>query len=212
MFTGIIEEVGEVVGVEPLGGGRRLRIAAAMAAEVRPEQSVAVNGACQTVVATDGRAFEVVAIEETLKKTTFGTFRPGRRVNLERAMPAGGRLDGHLVQGHVDATGTIEAVEPLATSTLYHIRFDGRFAPYIVPVGSIAVDGISLTVARLEDDRFTVAIIPYTAEHTTAGTWTAGQPVNLEFDLIGKYVARWLSLRGQPPSRLSPEWLREQGF
>ncbi|GIV60193.1 MAG: riboflavin synthase subunit alpha [Rhodothermaceae bacterium] len=212
MFTGIIEEVGEVVGVEPLGGGRRLRIAAAMAAALRPEQSVAVNGACLTVVRTGDGTFEVIAIEETLKKTTLGTFRPGRRVNLERALPATGRLDGHLVQGHVDAAGTVERVEPLATSTLYHLRFDARFAPYVIPTGSIAVDGISLTVARLEDDRLTVAIIPYTAEHTNTRTWTPGTRVNLEFDLLGKYVVRWLTLRGSAPARLSPEWLREQGF
>ncbi len=204
MFTGIIEEVGTLAAVHDLGGGRRLTVAARMAPELRPDQSVAVNGVCQTVVAVHGDAFDVVAVEETLRKTTFGSFAPGTPVNLERAMRPDARLDGHLVQGHVDATGTVVAVEPQTTGRHYRIRFDAAFAPYVIPVGSIALDGISLTVARLAEDELTVAVIPHTYDLTNVRSWHPGTPVNMEFDLIGKYVARWLSLGKQTDAPLRP--------
>jgi riboflavin synthase len=198
MFTGIIEEVGRVVAVEDLGGGRRITLEAKMAPELRIDQSVAVNGACQTVVAVSGGTFSVVAVEETLRKTTFDLLAPGQGVNLERALLPSSRLDGHFVQGHVDATGTVLRVEPQQTGRLYTIRYDPAFAKYLIPVGSVTVDGISLTVARLEDDAFTVAIIPHTYEHTAiAASWREGAAVNLEFDLMGKYVARSLELAGR---------------
>lgn len=192
MFTGIIEEVGEITRVKDLGGGRQLTVAAYFSDGLRPDQSVAINGACQTVVAVEDGAFSVVAVEETLRKTTFGDLGAGDRVNLERAMQPGDRLDGHFVQGHVDGTGTVDSVEEEHTNRLYRIRFDERFAPYLIPVGSITVDGISLTVARLEDGVFTVAIIPHTFENTNVAAWEPGAHVNLEFDLIGKYVVGWL--------------------
>lgn len=212
VFTGIIEEIGTVAHVENLGGGKRLTIEAAMAPELRVDQSVSINGACQTVVAVDPDAgtFAVDTIEETLRKTTFGSLTEGTPVNLERALRAGDRLDGHFVQGHVDATGTVEAVKQEETDWLYTIRFDPQYAPYLIPVGSIAVDGISLTVARLGDDTFTVAIIPHTYEVTTVSTaWTEGAAVNLEFDLIGKYVARSLSASDEmpDPNALAQQWL-----
>ena len=190
MFTGIIEEVGRVASVEELGGGRRLTLAATFASELRVDQSVAVNGACQTVVAHDAETFSVVAVEETLAKTNFGGLKADDRVNLERAMRPDGRLDGHFVQGHVDATGEVVGVEKLADSWLVRVRYPERFAPYLIPVGSITLDGISLTVARLEDEALTVAIIPHTWTHTTISDWQPGRAVNLEFDLIGKYVVR----------------------
>ncbi len=211
MFTGIIEEVGQIAAIEPLGGGRRLKINAKMAPELRPDQSVAVNGVCQTVVRTDRGAFEVVAIEETLRKTTFGSLAAGDSVNLERALRTGDRLDGHFVQGHVDTTGEIVRVERLATSRMFTVRFPPGYAPYLIPVGSIAVDGISLTVARLEEETFTVAIIPHTLGHTNVGGWREGTPVNLEFDLIGKYILRRLSA-GSSTGAITEAWLREQGF
>lgn len=192
MFTGIIEEVGRLESVETLEGGRRLRVASSFAPELRVDQSVAVNGVCQTVVAHDDEAFEVVAVEETLAKTNVGALEGGDRVNLERAMRPDDRLDGHLVQGHVDATGEVASIEPLADSWLVRVRYPERFAPYLIPVGSIALDGISLTVARLEDDALTVAVIPHTWRHTTVADWRPGRAVNLEFDLIGKYVVRAL--------------------
>ncbi len=215
MFTGIIEEVGKIAAVRDLGGARRLHVEAKMAPELRPDQSVAVNGVCQTVVAVEGMTFEVVAVEETLRKTTVGALTAGMPVNLERALQPTGRLDGHFVQGHVDATGTVAAVEKEQTNWLYRVRFEAQFAPYLIPVGSITLDGISLTVARLDERELTVAIIPHTYDHTNVPTWKPGTRVNIEFDMIGKYVVRWLARQGgdlTKASKISEEWLREQGF
>lgn len=195
MFTGIIEEVGTIRAVEPLRGGRRLTVACAFAGELSPDESVSVNGACQTVVARDDDTFEVVAVEETLAKTTLGALSTGDPVNLERALPATGRFDGHFVQGHVDATGAVESVEKLADSRLIRIRYGAEFAPYLIPTGSVTVDGVSLTVARLDGHVFTVSVIPHTLELTNVRTWEPGVQVNLEFDMIGKYVARWMETR-----------------
>ena len=202
MFTGIIEEVGRIASIEELDGGRRLMVEASFAPELRVDQSVAVNGACQTVVAVDDGSFSVVAVEETLAKTNFGDFGEGSEVNLERAMRPNGRLDGHFVQGHVDATGEVASIEALADSWLVRVRYPERFAPYLIPVGSITLDGISLTVARLDDEALTVAIIPHTWTHTTISDWKPGRAVNLEFDLIGKYVVRAMQHGvGQPERR-----------
>lgn len=196
MFTGIIEEVGRIRGVEQLSGGSRFMIECTFAAELSEDASVSVNGACQTVVSRDDSTFQVVAVEETLAKTTLGTLSEDDPVNLERAMQANARLDGHFVQGHVDSTGTVESVEELADSRLVRIRYDAAFAPYLIPVGSVTVDGVSLTVARLDGQTFTVSIIPHTLDLTNARTWQPGAAVNLEFDMIGKYVARWIDTRG----------------
>lgn len=192
MFTGIIEEVGTVEAAEPLTGGKRLRIACSFADALRVDESVAVDGVCLTVVAQDGAAFEAVAVEETLSKTALGDRQLGDGVNLERALVLGARLDGHLVQGHVDTTGTVESVEALGDSHLVRIRYPEAEAPSLIPRGSICVDGISLTVARLDDPEgtFALAIIPHTWTKTTAARWQPGQAVNLEFDLVGKYVLR----------------------
>lgn len=202
MFTGIIEEVGRLKEIEAFGGGRKLAIQCSFASELKVDQSVAVNGACQTVVAVHKDSFEVVAIEETLRKTTFGEFEAGIPLNLERAMPMNGRLDGHFVLGHVDATGTVTSVTHEETNWLIEVSFDHVYEPYIIPVGSITIDGISLTVARLEANTLTVAIIPHTFEHTNVSGWKAGSKVNLEFDMIGKYVVRWLDKTGVPNSEL----------
>ena len=195
MFTGIIEEIGSVAAVDELGGGRELRIRADMAPELRVDQSVSVSGACQTVVARNDESFTVVAIEETLRKTTLGTLEAGAKVNLERALQPTGRLDGHLVQGHVDGVGEVVDIEDEETDRLVRIRFEASFAPFLIPAGSVAVDGVSLTVARLEEEAFTVALIPHTRERTTTDSWTPGSHVNLEFDLLGKYVARQAALQ-----------------
>ena len=195
MFTGIIEEVGRVAAVVPLAGGRRLRLACTFASELEVDESVAVGGVCLTVVARDGDAFEAVAVEETLSKTSLGRLAEGSRVNLERAVRLGGRLDGHLVQGHVDTTGTVASVEALADSHLVTVAYPPEHAGLVIPRGSICVDGISLTLARLDDrdaarPAFSLAIIPHTWDHTTAADWVTGQAVNLEFDLVGKYILR----------------------
>ena len=192
MFTGIIEEVGTVEAVRPLAGGARLRVVCSFAGGLRVDESVAVDGVCLTVVAQDAAAFEAVAVEETLSKTALGDRRPGDGVNLERALKLGARLDGHLVQGHVDTTGVIESVEALADSHLVRVRYPEADAALLIPRGSVCVDGISLTVARLDEPvgTFALALIPHTWQHTTAARWNAGRAVNLEFDLIGKYVLR----------------------
>ena len=237
MFTGIIEEVGRIAQVDELGGGRRLHVEAGFSGSLRPDQSIAVSGACLTVTEASEDRFQVTAVEETLAKTTIGALGRGDAVNLERALAAGDRLDGHLVQGHVDETGTVRSVRKETDSRLYEIAFDPAHAPFLIPVGSIAVDGISLTVARLGDETFTVSIIPHTYEHTNVPEWERGAAVNLEYDLIGKYVARQLGggeVGRQPGSFASGEgekegpsgrthgpsseeeitldWLREQGF
>ncbi len=195
MFTGIIEAVGRIERLEELEGGRRLTISCPFADELQSDESVAVNGTCFTVVVQDASGFEAVAIEETLAKTSLGDVLQGDRVNLERAMPANGRFDGHIVQGHVDATGSITAVEELADSWLVTISYPLDYASNLIPVGSVTVDGISLTVARLDDASFAVAIIPHTWKNTTVRDWKPGCAVNLEFDVLGKYVARILAMR-----------------
>ena len=204
MFTGIIEDVGTVGRAEPAGdsgGGRHLTIAASFAPELAVDQSVSVDGACQTVVAAGDETFQVVTIEETLRKTTLGALEAGDRVNLERAMTPGGRFDGHFVQGHVDAAGTVARVEQEDTDRLVSVRFPERFAPNLIETGSVCIDGVSLTVARLDDELLTVALIPHTLQQTTADEWSEGASVNLEFDLLGKYVARRLSESGSTRER-----------
>jgi len=212
MFTGIIEEVGTLARAEPLGSeraGKQLTIEAALAPDLRVDESVSINGACQTVVDVTDSAFAVVSIEETLRKTTLGDLQEGDPVNLERALQADDRLDGHFVQGHVDTTGTVVDVEREETDWLYRVRFDDPFAAYLIPVGSIAIDGISLTVARLSGNELTVAIIPHTYEHTNVNTWEEGTAVNLEFDMIGKYVVRALQHTEETPDpkALARQWL-----
>lgn len=177
----------------------RLQIAAIFSGELSVDQSVAVNGACLTVVEHDAETFTVDVIEETLHKTTLGSFEKGDRLNLERALVLGDRLDGHLVQGHVDARGAIESVDHEGDSRNIRIAYPEKFAPHLIPVGSVTVDGISLTVSKLDDPEgtFQVSLIPHTLEHTTASAWRPGREINLEFDLIGKYVVRSVPLSYQ---------------
>ena len=207
MFTGIIEEVGRVAEARALAGGRRLRVACSFSGELTVDESVAVDGVCLTVVAQDADAFEAVAVEETLAKTALGDRQPGDAVNLERAMMLGDRLDGHLVQGHVDATGTVERIDALQDSHLVWVRYPSAFADYLIPRGSVTVDGISLTVARLDEPAgtFALAIIPHTWDHTTAQHWAEGTRVDLEFDLVGKYVLRAGRTNGLSRSPQAPD-------
>ncbi len=194
MFTGLVEAVGRISRVVPTGGGRRFAIEAPFADALELGESVAIDGCCLTVVATSGGAFEAEAIAETLRKTTLGALSDGDAVNLERALLPTTRLGGHIVLGHVDATGEIVSVaEDGGGSHLVTVAYPAAFAAYLIPVGSIAVGGISLTLARLDDPApgtFTVAIIPHTWEATTLGHAAAGQRVNLEFDIVGKYALR----------------------
>jgi len=193
VFTGIVEAVAEVVAVEPRGPGVRLVVAApAIAAETRIGDSIAVNGACLTVAdATGGRvAFD--AVRETMDRTALGALRPGARVNLERALRADSRLDGHIVQGHVDETGRVRELRREANDTRLAIATSPRFTDWLVEKGSVAVDGVALTIVGLAADGFDVALIPHTLAVTTLGALAPGQVVNLEADVLGKYVRRFL--------------------
>ncbi len=191
MFTGIIQEVGKVNNVRSLGGGVQIIIAAPRTSiDLEVNHSVSVNGVCQTVVAkADGR-FTVVAVEETLAKTTLGTLKAHDPINLELALQLGDRLGGHLVSGHVDSVGVVEAIEKQETSWLVRISIPSQFRRYVIPVGSIAIDGVSLTVAAIEGETITVSVIPHTMENTIFSAYSLKSRVNLEFDMIGKYIER----------------------
>lgn len=195
MFTGIIKEVGTVRKVTPLDGGKEFTIVCDLAMQVEVDQSISINGVCHTATATDDESFTVQSVEETLRKTNMDAIGVGDLVNLEPSLHPDQLLDGHLVQGHVDATGEITAIEQEGTDWLYTIRYDDEFKDLIVGRGSIAIDGISLTVAGEDDNSFTVAIIPYTYEHTNLKNRQMGDRVNLEFDILGKYVVRYLKNR-----------------
>jgi riboflavin synthase len=190
MFTGLIESVGEIADVETYESGLRVRVRTSLAAELTAGESLAVNGVCLTVTGVaDGRVQADIG-PETARVTTLGSTRPGRRVNLERAMRADSRFGGHFVQGHVDGTGAVRQVRPDGDTYWITIGFSGELAPYLIRKGSIAVDGVSLTVADLRDREFDVMIIPFTWEHTSLSTVAPGDSVNLECDMVGKYVAR----------------------
>jgi riboflavin synthase len=190
MFTGIVEEVGEVVDVEDAEEGRRIRVTASFSEGLEEGQSVAVSGACLTVEAFDPESFELFLSEETLDRTYLGEIRAGDRVNLERALPAEGRFDGHFVQGHVDGVAEVTEIERLGDDWAFGFSLPSDLRRYVVEKGSIAVDGISLTVADLRDEAFTVAIIPATYELTTLSEKSPGDPVHLEVDVVAKYVER----------------------
>ena len=194
MFTGLVEAIGEIVAVEQRPGAVRLYLTADIGDSVAIGDSIIVNGVCLTAVEAGGPALAFDAGPETMRVTALGELAPGDRVNLERAMRADTRLGGHFVQGHVDAVGTVVDVRPDGEFTWVRIRFPQELAPQLVLKGSIAVDGISLTVAALGDDSFDVQIIPHTWTHTNLRGAHAGMRVNLECDIIGKYVARAMSL------------------
>ncbi|HAC16452.1 MAG TPA: riboflavin synthase [Bacteroidetes bacterium] len=195
MFTGIIEGLGEVTAVIRSGDGIKVTYSAPFASELSIDDSVCVNGVCQTVIACDSTGFTTQLVEETLRKTNFGSVHVGQKANLERSMTMQHRLDGHIVQGHVDSTSRIISIEQEDTGWLYTIGLDKEQRDYIVGRGSIAINGISLTVARDLGDSFMVAIIPYTYEFTNLHTLKIGDEVNLEFDILGKYVLKYLKNR-----------------
>ena len=191
MFTGLVEETGRIVSSTPTPGGRRLVVSAHRVLEdVAVDHSIAVNGVCLTVVAHDATTFSADVIPETLSKTTIGALTDGSIVNLERALRLGDRLGGHLVQGHVDTTGTIDAIVDDGTVWEMWVRFAPDYRRLLIPMGSITIDGISLTVAQLEADRLKVAIIPHTLAVTNLRHAAVGNHVNLEFDMMAKYAVR----------------------
>jgi riboflavin synthase len=194
MFTGLVEAVGELVESKPTSGGTRLRIAAALAAELAPGDSLAVNGVCLTVTFASESELLTDVGPETMRVTTLGSIIRDSLVNLERPVRADSRFGGHFVQGHVDAIGVLEEVRPEAEFCWLTVGFPRHLAPYIVHKGSIAVDGISLTVAGLGPDRFDVQLVPYTMAHTNLKHAQVHSRVNLECDMLGKYVARAVEL------------------
>jgi riboflavin synthase len=196
MFTGLIERVGRVRELAPMEGGYRLVVDSDLSAELAPGDSIAVNGVCLTVVRLGDGGFVTEIGPETARVTTLGGCRSGTLVNLERPMRPDGHMGGHFVLGHVDATGVLTSIVPEAEFWWIGVRYERRLAPYFIPKGSVAVDGISLTIASLAEADFTVQIIPFTWEHTNLQGSRVGDPVNLECDVIGKYVVRVAELTG----------------
>jgi riboflavin synthase len=191
MFTGIVEAIGEVVAVTNEGSNRTFSVRASIAPELKVDQSVAHEGVCLTVTAVEGDTYAVTAVKETLDRTNLGSWGTGITVNLERCLRIGDRLDGHMVQGHVDTTVRCQRVEDLNGS--WSFMFDlPEQASLLVEKGSVCINGVSLTIAVLNDQTFGVAIIPYTYAHTTFNRLRAGDQVNIEFDVLGKYVQRML--------------------
>ncbi|MFH6603175.1 riboflavin synthase [Maribacter algicola] len=196
MFTGIIETLGEITALKKDGSNLDLTVASSLAQELKIDQSIAHNGVCLTVISLNENVYTVTAIAETLQKTNLGSLEVGDKINLERAMVLGSRLDGHIVQGHIDQTGTCTSIEEKNGSWIFSFEYDSSKNNPTIEKGSITIDGVSLTVIDSGVSTFSVAIIPYTYEHTRFNTYQVGSAVNLEFDVIGKYVAKLMSSHG----------------
>lgn len=216
LFTGIVEELGTVRGLRLLPESGQLTLEAKkVLLETQIGDSISVNGVCLTVIRLSDRDFTVDVMAETLVKTNLSELKTGSHVNLERALQLKTRLGGHLVSGHVDGVGRIRRISPIGIAQVYEINAPPELIPYMLPKGSIAIDGISLTVIDVESDYFTVSLIPHTFDQTTLGLKTIGASVNLETDLIGKYVARFMGITkeaDQSKKNLSLGFLAEHGF
>lgn len=195
MFTGIIATIGEVIAAEPMDGGRRLWIAAPWAADLAPGESVAVDGACLTVTAADAEEFALEAVRETVVRTIAGDYAPGRRVHLERPLAVGERLGGHFVQGHVDRVATVQAIERQGENRYITLDLPASGRPLVAAQGSIAVNGVSLTVLSVAGDVIRLSIVPHTWRATTFSELKVGDGVNVEYDLIARYLQRLLEGR-----------------
>jgi riboflavin synthase len=206
MFTGIIEEVGTVRAAQPKGLGIS---ATTVTGDTREGDSISVNGACLTVTEVTADSFAVEVMPETLRRTNLGLLRPGDRVNLERALAFGGRMGGHLVQGHVDDTGRVVSITPEGEALLVRFEAPREIMRYVVRKGFIAVDGVSLTVVECDGDRFAVSLVGYTQRATNVADRRPGDVVNLEVDIIAKYVER---LSGEGSAKVTTEFLAEHGF
>lgn len=190
MFTGIIETLGIIKEIKKDHDNIHVTVSSSITPELKIDQSVAHNGVCLTVVAIENDAFTVTAIRETIEKTNLGDWKTGDFINLERAMKLGDRLDGHIVQGHVDQTGICTSIEEANGSWYFTFEYDSKLNNITIEKGSITVNGVSLTVVNSKPNEFSVAIIPYTYEHTNFKSFQIGTKINLEFDVVGKYVAR----------------------
>lgn len=195
MFTGIIEATGIIRDISARGTNKTFTIASPLAPELKIDQSLSHDGVCLTVESVNPDSYTVTAIEETLRKSNLGGWKPGSRVNLERCMLMNGRLDGHIVQGHVDTTAECTERKELDGSWEFSFRFPLPYATLVIEKGSIAVNGISLTLFNVSKDQFTIAVIPYTFQHTNISAVHIGDLVNIEFDMVGKYISRHLQLR-----------------
>jgi riboflavin synthase len=192
MFTGIVETTATLLSVEQQGSNRVFEVSSVLVPELHVDQSVSHNGVCLTVTDVKADSYRVTAVDETLRKTNLGDWQVGTRVNLERCMPATGRFDGHIVQGHVDQVGVCEAVQEVGGSWLFDFSYDASLGNITVEKGSICVNGVSLTVFESRSGGFRVTIIPYTYHHTNFAQLSVGDRVNLEFDIVGKYIQRVL--------------------
>ena len=193
MFTGIIEGLGRIAAISSSGGNRSFTLSAPFTHELKVDQSLSHNGICLTIEAIDGNLYQVTAVAETLAKSNAAYWKMDDAINLERAMVMNGRLDGHLVQGHVDTTATVTRVTDMVGSWQYDFRFPEQFAALMIEKGSVCINGVSLTAFNVSMNSFSVAIIPYTYEHTNFAFLNSGDSVNIEFDMIGKYVNRFIS-------------------
>jgi riboflavin synthase len=212
MFTGIIEEIGKVGQLSTSGGNLLLKIKAPQVLEgLKLGDSININGACQTVIESGKGFFVVEAVAETQKRTNLGQLSIGDAVNLEKALRASDRLGGHLVTGHVDFVGRIKSIAQKNKSHIFEFSYPEEYQSHFVEKGSVAVDGISLTTVDVLGDSFTVSIIPFTTKSTTLGTKKIGDSVNIETDLIGKYIRRTLTVE-QGQSKITEEWLKEKGW
>lgn len=211
MFTGLIEEIGTIEQIQKHRGTLRFTLSVKeVVKDLAIDDSVALNGVCLTVVEFSKSNFQVEAVEETLNKTTFGSLKNGSQINLERSLRFSDRMGGHFVQGHVDAVGEVAAVQRQEGGVLLSIKLPAHLLKYVISEGSIAIDGVSLTIARLKENQITISLIPHTLDKTTLANLKVADNVNIEVDLIGKYVERILTRPNQ--SKISEEWLEERGY
>ena len=216
MFTGIVEEMGKIVRVEKGAKSSRLTVSGdKIFSDLKLGDSVATNGVCLTVTSFSKGIFTADVMNETLKRSNLGELRQGSMVNLERAMIANGRFGGHIVSGHIDGTGVITKIEQDDIAVWYTIRADRKIMKYIIEKGSVAIDGISLTIAKVTDNDFSVSLIPHTAKETVLGYKKTGDTVNLENDVVGKYIEHFLSFKEEPETKrsgITKEFLLKAGF
>jgi riboflavin synthase len=211
MFTGLIEEIGSVKNVQNRGGARKITVNSRVCVkDADIGDSINVNGVCQTVVEVSSGNFAVEAVEETIKKSNLGELKVNDKVNLESSLTLNKKLGGHFVLGHVDATGKILSVKQLQESYLVSVSYPPEYRNFITHVGSIAVDGVSLTIADFDDEQFTISVIPHTWDNTVFRYKNNGSVVNLEFDILGKYVDRMLNKNSQ--SKITEDWLKNLGY
>lgn len=212
MFTGIIQEVGKVNSVQRSGGNAVIRIGInSLPEDVKIGDSIAIDGVCLTVTQKTNNSFSAEAVEETLKRSTLGSLKDGSPVNVEYSLKLSDRLGGHFVQGHVDSVGTIRSLEELEGSTIYTITLPENVISFCIEKGSIAIDGISLTIAQINDNDIKVSVIPHSRSHTSIGYKGERDKVNVEVDMIGKYVRKFLGAKVES-SGISEELLRDKGF